>query len=527
MSSTFLLLVITVIAGFSAIRWASRMAPLTSELPAKTLIATLFAGLAAAAEYGMIGAPTWLITAALIVGPLFVFGPLALVYAVRAGAWRPALLVVRLLYWTPEGRNAIGRLLAQAALQEGNPEAALALAPARDALLLTQAHLLEGDWQAVLGVAPPAATGPSADNAHLVAAARIEALLELGRSDEAKAELSALKTRFGAGPQGPLGHRAVVLSEARVNAYDGNLPGTRAQLEQPLAGVRPATVYHIMATAAERSGNRDFAQRAYAAAYQHAGGLERRKAEASLRRLGATVPTRAETVRVRVWAVYALAALLGLAYLAQIWFDDQLGLLRAGATLFQPSHVVAAFLQGLPMLPANDVWWRYLSYAFLHGNWVHLGLNLWVLLDIGRHYETRCSWGDMLAAFAVGTAAGAWLTTIFQAGQQVILVGASGGILGIAGALLADALMGRTQRDQILLRSLLQWMAMLLVFSVAIPGVSLWGHAGGALGGFVYGLLRLRLPLGRRFAQAAGLLAAGLMLLALYAALSTVLPMIL
>lgn len=504
------------------------MAPVTSELPAKTLIATVLAGLAAAAEYGMIGAPSWLIMAALILGPLFVFGPLVLIYLVRSGAWKPALLIVRLLYWTSEGRNAIGRLLAQAALQEGNPEAALRLAPTRDALLLTQAHLLEGDWQAVLDVEPPTvAVGKMADNAHLVAAARIEALLELGRADEAKAELGALKTRFGAGQQGPLGHRAVVLSEARVQAFMGDLNGARASLEQPLVGVRPATVYHILATAAERSGNRDMAARAYSAAYVNGGGRERARAEANLIRIGAEVPTKVDTGRARAWVVFVLAGVLFVAYMLQIWFDSQFGLLRAGATLFQPSHVVAAFLQGLPMLPANDVWWRYLSYAFLHGNWVHLGLNLWVLLDIGRHYETRRTWGDMLAAFAVGTAAGALLTTIFQAGQQVILVGASGGILGIAGALLADALMGRSQRDQMLMRSLLQWMAMLLVFSIAIPGVSLWGHAGGALGGFVYGILRSRLPLGRRFAQAAGLLAAGLMLLAVYAALTTVLPVIL
>ena len=178
---------------------------------------------------------------------------------------------------------------------------------------------------------------------------------------------------------------------------------------------------------------------------------------------------------------------------------------QALGTLFQPSNLVAAFLQGMPALPAAEAWWRYLSYAFLHGNFVHLGFNLWVLYDIGRHYEQRRGWGDMLAAFTLGTAAGAWLTSIFQAGQQLILVGASGGILGVAGALLAEALLGRSQSDRLLLRSLMQWMVILLLFSLAVPGVSLWGHVGGVVGGFVYGIARLRLPVGQRFAQAAGL----------------------
>src|SRR5690554_6519442 len=198
------------------------MAPLWSEFPAKTLCATLLAGLAAAAEYSVMSAPDWVILAATVLGPLFVFGPLLLVALVRNGGWRPVRLLLRLLYWTPEGRGALGRLLAQAALQEGQPEAALALSQQRDSLLLAQAHLLEGDYEAVLAVETPSAVGPLADNAHLVAAARVEALLELGRVDEAQAEFGSLKTRYGAGRQGPLGHRAVVLSEARLRAQGGD-----------------------------------------------------------------------------------------------------------------------------------------------------------------------------------------------------------------------------------------------------------------------------------------------------------------
>lgn len=521
----FLLLVVVVVAGLSATRWAARMAPLWSEFPAKTLCASLLAGLAAAAEYGAINAPQWVIIAATVLGPLFVFGPLLLVALVRNGGWRPALTLMRLLYWTPEGRGALGRLLAQAALQEGQPEAALSLSPQRDSLLLAQAHLLEGDYEAVLAVEPPSAAGALADNAHLVAAARVEALLELGRVEEARAEFSALRTRFDAGQQGPLGHRAVVLSEARLKARDGDFEGVRQLLEQPLVGARPEVLYRILGEAAERAGRYEVAVRAYSAAFASGKGSQRERAREDLARLNVQ-PTEVVERRRRSYATLILAGVLALAYAAQVLFDNGYGLVRALGTLFQPSNVVAAFLQGLPALPAADAWWRYLSYAFVHGNLVHVGFNLWVLFDIGRHYEQRRGWGDMLAAFTLGTAAGAWLTTIFQAGQQLILVGASGGILGVAGALLAEALLGRSQSDRLLLRSLTQWMLILLLFSLAVPGVSLWGHVGGVAGGFVYGVARLRLPLGQRFAQAAGLLSVSLLALAVYSALSTVLPLL-
>lgn len=231
MTPASLLLLVVAVAGASAVRWATRLAPLTSELPAKTLIATLLSAYAAAGGLGWLAVPGWLATLALAVAPVYVFTPLLLVYLVRGGGWRPALALTRLLYWSEGGRAALGRLLAQAALQEGDPEAALALAPKRDALLLSQAHLLEGEWEAVLALEPPDPAGGAADNAHLVAAARIEALLELGRVEQARYEAEALRTRYEAGVPGPLGHRAVVLSEARLRAHDGDFEGVRRLLE--------------------------------------------------------------------------------------------------------------------------------------------------------------------------------------------------------------------------------------------------------------------------------------------------------
>lgn len=526
MTSAALFLIVVTLAGLSAVRWATRLAPLTSELPAKTFIATLLAALGAASELGWLQAAPWLTTVILVLAPIYVFGPLALIALVRAGVWRAARAVMQVLYWSPEGRAALGRLLAQAALQEGNATAALGLAPRHDALLLSLAHLLEGDWEAVLAVDAPHPAGDDADNAHLIAAARIEALLELGQVEQARHETQALKTRFEAGKQGPLGYRAVVLSEARLAAYHGDFETARQLLEQPLVGARPGDLYRILGRAGERAGRSELAAKAYSAAYSASRGEQRQRFAADLARLGVPVPKGAQAVTAKPWATYGLAAALALAYGAQLLFDRSYGLVRAAGQVYEASSVLAAFLQELPGLPAIGAWWRYLSYAFLHGNLPHIGFNLWVLLDIGRLYERRRGWGDLLIAFVAGTVVGAYLTTIFQAGQPLILVGASGGILGVAGALLAEALLSRNAADRLLLRSLVQWMLLLLVFSVAVPGVSLWGHVGGVVGGFAYGVLRLRLPLGRGYSQAVGLLAIGLMALALISAVSTIVPLL-
>jgi membrane associated rhomboid family serine protease len=130
----------------------------------------------------------------------------------------------------------------------------------------------------------------------------------------------------------------------------------------------------------------------------------------------------------------------------------------------------------------------------------------------------RRFWPNIFTAFALGTFFGAYLTVIAQAGDQLVLVGASGGVLGIAAALLADTLRSRSPHDQVLTRALVQWMLLIVVFSVAIPNVSLWGHLGGIVGGFLWGFMRQGLPKDKRIDQVAAGIAIGLMGYALFEA---------
>lgn len=525
MSTVALFSLIVAVTGASTLRWATRLAPLPNEYPLKALLATALAAVLAFVMAGRGSPPGPAATVGVALAAVYVFAPLGLLALVRSGTWRLARSLMLLLYWTGGGRAALGRLLAQAALRQGDAAAALALTTRHDAVLLAQARLLEGDYQGVLTVEQPPAE-LEADNAHLLAAARVEALLALGHVEQARHEASLLRTRFEAGKQGPLGHRAVVLSEARLAAHVGDFDGVRRLLDQPLAGVGPATLYEILGTAAERSGRRSSAVTAYQAAYTASGGQDRRRNEARLRALGATPPTLTAALARRPVVTYLLAAALALAYLGQVLTDRYVGVVAVRGQAMYASNVVAAFVQAVPGVPDAGAWWRYLTYAFLHGNLLHIGMNLWVLLDIGRLYERRRGWGDLLAAFTAGTAVGAYATTVFQAGVPLVLVGASGGILGVAGALLAEAAMGRSASDRLLLRGLLQWIALLIVFSITVPGVSLWGHVGGIAGGFVYGVLRLRLRLGSRFAQAAGWFCVGIVALALVSAVTTVWPLL-
>ncbi len=500
MTQDVLFLLVVGVAGIYAVRWSLRLAPLGSELPAKTLFATLLSVLVAIASMTGTTVPDGVRLLALVIGPLFIFGPLALVGLARAGRYEPARLLGALLYWTPAGRAALYRLLTQVALQRGDAAAAKSLIPDRDPLLLAQALALQGAWQELLELELP----HEGDNAALGEAARIEALIALGRLPEAAAALQQLEKRWHQNGEGPLGYRALRLSEARLAAARGALEEARRVLAEPLTGVPAHQLFAILGRAAENGGQPELASQLFERAYVLApAGQQPRYAEV-LRRYERPLPKVQRPTR--PYGTYALAAALVASYLVQLWLEQRFG---ANAAVG-----VAGFALNIAV-PEPDALWRYLSYAFVHGNLVHIGFNVWVLIDLSRLYEGRRGWGNLLAAFVFGTAMGAYLTAIAQGGTQLLLIGASGGVLGVAGALLADVLRSRKPADRLLLRSLLQWMAIIVIFSVAVPNVSLWGHVGGVVGGLLWGFVRQGLPAGRRIDLFAGGLSIGVMAYAL------------
>lgn len=496
----FLLLGVALL-GVYAVAWSRRLAEPWSELPVKTLLATLAAGAVVVAELTgqPVGATTR--TVAVVLATPLIAGPMLVVALARARRYALADGVVAALYWTEAGRAALRRVVVQAALQQGDADAALARMPSRDdGAMRAQALAVKGDWQAVLAL-PEEGEGDPRD---LADAARVQALLALGRLEEAAERAASMRARFERGPQRPIGYRSMVLAETRVDAERGNLRKVRETLAQPLVGVPSDELYALVARAAEVAGDRALATRVYQEAARVAPEGRRRRYAERLEAWGERVPAPARP-RGRAVATPGLAAVLVAAYAGQATLDLSLGAFVVGQLPMQPSSIAAAFGLNVAGFPFADAWWRYLSYAFVHGGIVHIGFNTWVLLDLGRVYETRRGWGDLLAAFVVGTAMGAYLTSVAQAADTLLLVGASGGVLGVAGALLADVLRSRDLHDRALTRSLLQWMVLITLLSLAIPNVSLWGHVGGVVGGLLWGFARQGLPAWRRTGQVAGL----------------------
>ncbi len=504
MSETELWLIILAFSGFFVSRWMLRLAPLNSELPLKTILASLVAASLAIPSFFTQISPTASLIAAIIC-PLFILGPVLLSSLARAKRYKLAKSLSQFLYWS-DGNLRMRRLLAQVALQQGNPSAVMELISTEEAdhLLLAQAFALEHKWDKVLALKIPA----EGDNAFLGLAARIQAYLGLGRLELADEELKDMRERWEQSGKGPIGYRSLQLSEARLAAEKGQLDRVKGYLQNPPEGVPAYSLFEIAARGAEQSGQIEQASRLYAQAYATAPESSRETYAEKLRNFNQPLPQIIQHQR-QAFGTYGLSIALVLAYLLQLWLERSYGPAAA--------NVTAGFLDRVAGVPDSTGLWRYLSYAFVHGGILHIGMNVWVLLDIGRLYEMRRHWGSLLLAFVFGSIMGAYFSVLATPGG-IPLVGASGGILGIAGALLADVFRRQTPQDRVLLRSLLQWMVFIVIFSVAIPNVSLWGHVGGVIGGLLWGFMRQGLPKTAKLDLAMGGLSIGMMLYAIYAA---------
>ena len=146
------------------------------------------------------------------------------------------------------------------------------------------------------------------------------------------------------------------------------------------------------------------------------------------------------------------------------------GLVVGGGGISQQSLIDFA-LAGPPV--ANGDWWRMFTSMFLHGSIIHLGFNMYALWIFGPAIERRFGPARYLALYFT---AGLW----GSAGALILspngyTVGASGAIFGLMGAFVAIARV-QGSRD---LGGVGALIGINLVFTFAIPGISIGGHLGG------------------------------------------------
>jgi rhomboid protease GluP len=141
--------------------------------------------------------------------------------------------------------------------------------------------------------------------------------------------------------------------------------------------------------------------------------------------------------------------------------------------------------------------WRLITAIFLHGSLLHLGFNLWVLMDLGPTVEELYGSARFFFIFVVTGAFG----YLASSAMGHLSVGASGSLLGMVGVLLALTVGSQNIGMRMLRSQLINWLVYIAVLGLLMPGIDNWAHGGGFAAGFVLG----RLMPGRKPADAAEL----------------------
>ena len=164
-----------------------------------------------------------------------------------------------------------------------------------------------------------------------------------------------------------------------------------------------------------------------------------------------------------------------------LWIDTR-GIAEANAIYWRWSFVSARLWagEGLPTL---------LTYAMLHGSWGHLAMNGVILYALGSAVWRVTGTVRFMALFAVTSICGALAFALIRPDEAGPLVGASGGVFGMLGAVKRLEFAMRAMRGEPVGGEVLRFLGLIVALEVAVGlatgGVIAWqAHLGGLLAGF-------------------------------------------
>jgi membrane associated rhomboid family serine protease len=137
-------------------------------------------------------------------------------------------------------------------------------------------------------------------------------------------------------------------------------------------------------------------------------------------------------------------------------------------------------------------YWRFFTALFLHGGLLHLGFNVFALYVLGPPLERSIGPARFVACYLLsGLASGAGVIGLTLIGlvRPAQLVGASGCIMGIVGALAGFLMRHRhAPHAKQRLANIVTIVAIQIAFDLSTPQVSMSAHLCGLVAGFLLGL---------------------------------------
>ena len=146
-----------------------------------------------------------------------------------------------------------------------------------------------------------------------------------------------------------------------------------------------------------------------------------------------------------------------------------------------------------PFMKGTGEWWRLVTANYLHGGLLHIGMNMWVLFDVGAEVEVVFGTSRFLIFYFITGVCGFLLSAFLSPG---ISIGASAALFGLIGAMLAFGITEKSALGAAVKSLYIRWAIYALALGLFFPGIDMAAHIGGLASGFICGYL-LRTPTAR------------------------------
>jgi len=160
--------------------------------------------------------------------------------------------------------------------------------------------------------------------------------------------------------------------------------------------------------------------------------------------------------------------------------------LFAGEKMIGSNALTSAGAESGVLVRAYGQWYRLITAGYLHGGLLHIGMNMWVLYDLGAQVEEVYGQARMFVIYTAATALGFAASALFHPG--VPSLGASAGLFGLIGAMIALGVRNYNGAGRSIRAVYIRWAIYGLLFGL-LPGVDNTAHLGGLVAGFAAGFL--------------------------------------
>ena len=164
---------------------------------------------------------------------------------------------------------------------------------------------------------------------------------------------------------------------------------------------------------------------------------------------------------------YIMIALCVLVYIINLFTNNLLMVLGANVGLFVKAGQLC----------------RLVTFMFLHVEVIHLLCNMYALYVVGPRVEDFFGKKKFLLIYFISGISASLLSVGLN--ENVSSVGASGAIFGLFGALLYFGYAYRGYVGTMVRSEILPVIIINLLISFMLPGIDVWGHIGGLIGGII------------------------------------------